>query len=208
MIPGCRRTRITDAVDFAFFLELIYLALYAFLGKTQCVDEFFELRDTSDHAGPVDDQLSHRIHHAVEAFERDADGFCGCGYADGLLSSFFARSFSQRRGRYFAGKFGFVAVRYFLGNLVFLRIQWSKFGNTGEQRIDSRSHFGLVGPLLVERLLQDIDGFEAQIDNRRGGIDLSVPEAADQVFYAVGYGAQPTEAHLRSRALYRVNRAE
>ena len=65
-----------DAVELIFLLKLRDLALQPFLRKTQRVDELFEFRYAAHHARTVNDQLTDRVHHAVEPCKRDANRFC------------------------------------------------------------------------------------------------------------------------------------
>ena len=87
-------------------------------------------------------------------------------------------------------------------------IERRKFGDAAEQGIDAGAHFGFVGPLAMQSLLEDVDGFEADVDDGGRRIDFAVAEAADQVFDAMGDGAEALQADLRGRTFYRVNGAE
>ena len=60
----------------------------------------------------------------------------------------------------------------------------------------------------MERFLQDVHRFEAQIHNCGRRLDFALAHPANQVFDAVGDGAQPFQPDLRRGALDRVNRAE
>ena len=107
--------------------------------------------------------------------------------------------------------FGFsrvVRCSYFGCDRRVFGIHWRNFGDAVEQGIDARAHFGFVAPLLVKSLFQNVDGFEAEIDDLRKWIDLALAEAADQIFNAVSDTAETLETYLRGGALYCVYRAE
>ena len=66
----------------------------------------------------------------------------------------------------------------------------------------------LIGPLLVQRFLQDVDGFEANVDDGGRRFDLAIAQTADQIFDAMGDGAEALQSDLSRGAFDRVNRAE
>jgi len=88
-------------------------------------------------------------------------------------ASFWSSALRGSRG------FGFsrgVSCGYFCGRRVF-GIHGRNFGDAVEQGIDSRAHFGFVGPLLVKSFFQNVDGFEAEIDDLRKRIDFAFAES-------------------------------
>src|SRR5215831_32101 len=66
---GCRSqgTAIrADAVKFVLFLKFVDFALEALFRKAKRIAKTFELGNAADHTGSIDDQLSDRVHHAIE----------------------------------------------------------------------------------------------------------------------------------------------
>ena len=92
--------------------------------------------------------------------------------------------------------------------LRFFQFQRSKLRDAAEQGIDAGAHFHFIGPLAMQRFLQDVDGFQAKVDDGRRRLDFAVTQAADQVFHAMGNRAKTLQSHLRSGTLHGVNRAE
>ena len=93
-------------------------------------------------------------------------------------------------------------LRLLLGNL------GSEFHDTREQRIDCRSHFGVTRPLPLQKLLEHVHGFEANIDDFGVRLNHSVAQVAKQVFNAMGHRGDAMEADLRRRPFHRMHRAE
>ena len=60
----------------------------------------------------------------------------------------------------------------------------------------------------MKSFLEDIDGFEAKIDNLGAGFQFAVAEPANQVFDAMGDSAEPLEADLSCGSFYGVDGAE
>src|SRR5277367_3118473 len=76
-LPRGVGARSGDASELVFVLKFGDFALQALARKSESVDQLFQFSNATHHAGAVDDQLADRVHHAVEAFESDADGFGG-----------------------------------------------------------------------------------------------------------------------------------
>ena len=193
-----------DAVELVFFLEFVDFALQAFLGEAERVDEFFEFGDAADHAGAVDDQFADGVHHAVEAFESDANGLGGSGLLAVCLAGLSGRTLRRCDLNLVSG-FGFLIGRL---HRFFFGVERSEFRDAIEQRIDAVAHFGLVGPLAMQCLFQNVDGFEADVDDGRRWFDFAVAQAANQIFDAMSDGAEPPKPDLSGGALYRVDGAE
>ena len=83
--------------------------------------------------------------------------------------------------------------------LGFLGFQRREFRDTAEKGINAGADFQFIGPLLVQRFLQHVDGFQAQVDDRRRWLNFSVTQTSDQIFNAVRDGAEPPQANLRRR---------
>ena len=109
----------------------------------------------------------------------------------------------QGRGRLVVGEYCFAADGF-----LFFGFERRELGDATKQRIDTGSHFGLVSPLVMQGLLEDVNGFKADIDDRRRRIDFAVAEPADHIFDTMSDGAETLEADLRSGALHGVNGAE
>ena len=82
------------------------------------------------------------------------------------------------------------------------------FRDAVEQGIDASAHFGFVGPLFVQSLFQNIDGFQAEIDDLRKRLNFASTKTADQIFDAVRDAAKTLETDLRRGAFYGVYRTE
>ena len=79
----------------------------------------------------------------------------------------------------------------------FVQFDGREFRYPAEQGIDAGANFEFVSPLFVQRFLQDVDGFEAEIDDRWRWLDFLVTQTADQVFNAMSNGAEALQANLR-----------
>src|SRR6266852_2388777 len=198
--PRAGVARRADAVELVFFLELGNFAVQALFGKAKRIDEFFELGDATDHAGAVDDQLSDGVHHAVEAFEGDAHGLHS---GIRLLEKFSFLSRRLRSGLRLGG-WRFPTAR----RDGFFFLERGELRDATKQGIDLGAHFGFVGPLAVQRLLEDVDGRETEIDDGGGGLNLSIAETADQILDAVRDATKALESHLGGGTFYGVNGAE
>src|SRR5262249_21796072 len=88
------------------------------------------------------------------------------------------------------------------------RFEGSVLRDAAEQGIDPSAHFRLLGPLAVQRFLEDIDGLEANVDDGRRRLDFPIPDAADQILNAMRNTPEALEADLRRGTLDGVNRAE
>ena len=193
-------TRRIDAVEFVFFLELADFALQSFLRETQRIDQLFQFSHAADHPGAVDDQFADRIHHAVEAVERDANRLGGCAAELRTgLECFRAQPRSPatclRRARFRD------SPRLRSRGDGFFDFDRSKFRDATQQGIDACAHFGFVGPLLVQSFLQYIDRFEANIHDRGRRFDFSVAQPADQIFNAMCDRRQAASVRLALRNL-------
>ncbi|HXM88440.1 MAG TPA: hypothetical protein VN916_03250, partial [Candidatus Acidoferrum sp.] len=90
----------------------------------------------------------------------------------------------------------------------FFNFDGGEFRDAIEQGIDAVAHLGFVGPLLVERFLEDVDGLEANIDDGGRRLNFSVAQAANQILNAMRDRAKPLQSDLSCRSLDRVDRAE
>ena len=199
-----RPTRGINPIEFVLFLELGDFALQAFFRKTECVAQALEFSDASEHAGTINDQLSDSVHHAVKARERDANGFCGCGSIRGLAGFWRADLGAGRT----AGLHGLSGQSRFRRWGCVFGIHRRDFRDAVEQGIDASAHFGFVGPLFVQSLFQNIDGFQAEIDDLRKRLNFAFTKTADQIFDAVRDAAKTLETYLRRGAFYGVYRTE
>ena len=60
----------------------------------------------------------------------------------------------------------------------------------------------------MQRFLQYVDRFQANIDDHRRRFNFSVAQTADKIFDAMGNGAEAFQADLSRRAFQRVDGAE
>ncbi len=84
----------------------------------------------------------------------------------------------------------------------------SEFHDAREERVDCRGHFGVTRPLAVQKLLEHVHGFEANVDDFGVRLNHSVAQVAKQVFDAMGDRRNAMEADLRRRSFHRMHRAE
>ena len=77
-----------------------------------------------------------------------------------------------------------------------------------KQRFDAALKRALAWPLPIDKLLDCIDRFEAKIDYLLCWLDLSVANAADEIFSTVRNTRNALQSHLRCRAFYGVHRPE
>ena len=54
--------------------------------------------------------------------------------------------------------------------------------------MDSVLHVLRRRPLTMQESLEDVDGLEANVDDRRARLQRSLPQRADQILHAVGDG--------------------
>ena len=153
-VPGpLRRTAVTDAVKFVFFLKFGNFPLQPLFREAQRVHELFEFRHSAHHARAVDDQFSDCIHHAVEPRQRNSNRLNRGGSARSLFRGLLGRCGALRGG------FDFLLTRRFAGNgrrrrgLCFFGVERGKLRDSAQQGIDTSPHFDFVGPLPVEGLL-------------------------------------------------------
>ena len=90
--------------------------------------------------------------------------------------------------------------------LVFFR--GHKARDTRKQSLDGRLHGRIVGPLVVEKLLERIHRVKANVDNLSAGAQLAFAQTANQIFCAVRHVRYPMQPDLRRRSLDRVHRAQ
>ena len=76
------------------------------------------------------------------------------------------------------------------------------------KRINCRSHFGVARPLAMQKLLQDVNGLEANVDDLSARLHHSFAQVTDQVFDAMRHRREAVQSDLRRGTFYRVHRPE
>ena len=97
--------------------------------------------------------------------------------------------------------------RCWCGNFLFF-FHGHKARDARKQSLDRRLHGRVVGPLVVEKLLERIYRVKANVDNLSAGAQLPFAQTANQIFRAMRHVGYPMQADLRRRSLYRVHGAQ
>ena len=65
-----------------------------------------------------------------------------------------------------------------------------------EKRIGLRAHFIVAGPGVMQELFEDVDGFEAAVDDFGAGREKAIAKTPEQIFDAVGDGGNAMQSNL------------
>jgi len=181
-------------------------------GEVQHVGKLFQFGQTSQHAGTVDHQFPDRVHHLVQALERDADGFrlrqCRRNtLSENLLGNFFfgRLAWLERRHewRLCRGDFGCLRRDRQLRPLLLSAPAWRMRASS-----DSRwTAWSFIGPLAIQEFLS-VSTTRGRISmicaldagGRRAGDPPDLPHVSD--------ARDALQSNLRRRPFYRVYGAE